>query len=155
MIYRHVFVRYIGRNVSLQDILLSWTPEVIKTLHLTTEPGTPPEPETAATVTADAAASAAANAAAAVKARWAAEASSTSTSTSPNATGTIANATPISVATATEVVDGSATAILRRLQARHDTLKAEYDLLVEAEAVQERTKTLERQIAAKKASLLG
>jgi hypothetical protein len=53
------------------------------------------------------------------------------------------------------VAESSAAAILRRLQTRHETLKAEYDLLVEAEAVQERTRTLEQQIAAKRASLLG
>ena len=130
-VYRHVFVQYIGRQISLQEILLSWLPEVIKTLHLTTEPRT---------VTPEAATEAAS-----AKARWATEASDT------NATGVIPNAT--TPATAADSI--TATAILRRLQIRHDTLKAEYDLLVEAEAVQERTNTLAQQIAAKKASLLG
>ena len=144
-VYRHVFVQYIGRQISLQEILLSWLPEVIKTLHLTTEPRT---------VTPEAATEAAS-----AKARWATEASDT------NATGVIQNATiPITVTTATVTAATAATtaadsitatAILRRLQIRHDTLKAEYDLLVEAEAVQERTNTLAQQIAAKKASLLG
>ena len=158
LIYRHVFVRHMGRNVSLQDILLSWSPELVRDLHLNTTAGTIPESDD------ESVAAAATSAAAAVKARWATEASSTSPI---NATGVIANATtPIAVATspASSPVDGksvpesdtmSAAAILRRLQIHHETLKAEYDLLVEAEAVQERTRTLERQIAAKKASLMG
>jgi hypothetical protein len=153
MIYRHVFVRHMGRNVSLQNILINWSPELIKTLHLNTTQGTMSEPDD------EPVAATAASAAAAVKARWAAEASatsgtSTSTSTSANATGAAANATTTndgkSVAS-----ESSAAAILHRLQTRHEALKAEYDLLVEAEAVQERTRTLEQQIAAKKASLLG
>ena len=162
LIYRHVFVRHMGRNVSLQDILINWSPELIRNLHLNTTQGTMPEPD-------DEPAAAAAAAAATAKAPWASEAAATSTSTSTststatatsgNATGAAANATTVattndgkSVAT---VADDSAAAILRRLQVRHETLKAEYDLLVEAEAVQERTRTLERQIAAKKASLMG
>jgi len=163
MIYRHVFVRHDGRNVSLQDILINWSPELIRDLHLNTTAGMMPEPDDEP----------AAAAAAAVKARWSAETStSTSTSTS-NATGAIANATtPIAVTTATTAttsstvltaIDGksvpsdamSAAAILRRLQIRYDTLKAEYDLLITAEPLAERTKALERQIAAMKANLMG
>ena len=160
MIYRHVFVRHDGRNVSLQDILINWSPELIRDLHLNTTAGTMPESDDEPV----------AAAAASAKARWSAE---TSTSTAaPNATGVIANATsetPIAVATATVTtvttsspVDGkcvpdsmSAAAILRRLQIRYDTLKAEYDLLVSAEPLAERTKALERQIAAMKANLMG
>jgi hypothetical protein len=176
MIYRHVFVRHMGRNVSLQDILINWSPELIRNLHLNTTQGTMPEPD-------DEAAAAAAAAAAAVKARWAAEASATSTSTSTssatatatstststststatsgNATGAAANATTTTATTndgksvATVAAESSAAAILRRLQIRHEALKAEYDLLVEAEAVQERTRALEQQITAKKVSLMG
>ena len=158
LIYRHVFVRHMGRNVSLQDILINWSPELIRNLHLNTTQGTMPEPD-------DEPAAAAAAAAAAAKARWASEAAATATATatatSGNATGAAANATT-TVTTVTndgksvpESAADSAAAILRRLQVRHETLKAEYDLLVEAEAVQERTRTLERQIAAKKTSLMG
>jgi len=153
LIYRHVFVRHMGRNISLQDILINWSPELIRDLPMNTTAGTMSEPDDEPVAAATAAA---------VKARWAAETSaststSTSMSTSPsNATGAAANATTITNDGKSVASDSmSAAAILHRLQVRHDTLKAEYDQLVEAEAVQERTKTLERQIAAKKASLMG
>lgn len=152
LIYRHVFVRHMGRNVSLQDILINWSPELIKTLHLNTTQGTMPEPDDEPAT--------AASVAAAIKARWASEAaitvtSGTSTSTSANATGAAANATTATVDGKCVASESSAAAILRRLQTRHEVLKAEYDLLVEAEAVQERTRTLEQQIAAKRTSLMG
>ena len=82
----------------------------------------------------------AATAAAAIKARWAAEA------TSDPVTGTAAVAVAVAVAgTGTAAV--SASVLLERLQNRQIALKAELELCLQCEQVQEQNARYEQQIA--------
>jgi len=89
---------------------------------------------TDATVTVIVTETTAATAAAAIKARWAAEA--TSDPVTVTAAGTAAAATAV-----------SASALLERLQNRQIALKAELELCLQCEQVQEQNARYEQQIA--------